>query len=119
MNDSEVIFEHLKNILIEYSEGMVVTIDEKDNFYLNTHHIMKNKKSLYFASTKINKNYVSYHLMPVYVFPELLDSTTPELRRRMQGKSCFNFRQIDETLFGELKVLTQKGYAKFEEAGYL
>ena len=44
--------------------------------------------------------------MPVYVFPDLLDGISPELRRRMQGKSCFNFARVDTPLFAELETLT-------------
>jgi len=42
---------------------------------------MKNKKPMYFGSVKININYVSFHLMPVYVFPELLKNMSPALKR--------------------------------------
>jgi hypothetical protein len=27
--------------------------------------------------------------MPVYAWPDLLEDASPELRKRMQGKSCF------------------------------
>lgn len=40
------------------------------------------------AATRVGKRYVSYYLMGVYGAPKLLDSISPELRRRMQGKSC-------------------------------
>jgi hypothetical protein len=61
------------------------------------------------------KNYVSFHLMGLYTFPEMLKSVSPALRRRMQGKSCFNFTHIDEELFAELERLTAasaKGFAE-------
>jgi hypothetical protein len=119
LKDSDIIFNYLKNILMNYAQNMVVVISEPNHFYLNTHHIMKNKKPMYFASAKVNKNYVSFHLMPVYVFPELLDNISVELTKRMQGKSCFNFKVFDEALFNELTALTRAGYHKFEQANYL
>ncbi len=122
MNKTEefvFVFENLKNILQPYSKELVLVMDEVDNFYINTHFIMKNSKPMYFGSVKINKHYVSFHLMPVYVFPELLDSLSPELKRRMQGKSCFNFKTVNEPLFNELKELTSNGYSRYKEAGYL
>ena len=119
MDNQEVIFQSLKDILEPYSSEMVVVADKPDNFYLNTHHIMKNKQPMYFGSVKINKNYVSFHLMPVYVFSELLDSVSPALKKRMQGKSCFNFKSTDAALFEELKALTQAGFEKYQEADYL
>jgi hypothetical protein len=58
------------------------------------------------AGTRLNKRYVSYYLMSVYAQPELLGSISPGLRRRMQGKSCFNFTSVDEALLDELERLT-------------
>lgn len=50
--------------------------------------------------------------MPVYVEPSLLVDVSPVLRRRMQGKWCFNFTTVDEALFGELETLTRLGYER-------
>ena len=45
--------------------------------------------------------------MSAYADPEVATSMSPELRRRMQGKSCFNFTHVDEPLFAELARITQ------------
>lgn len=58
---------------------------------------------------KIGKRYVSYHLMCVYLEPGLLAGVSPELTRRMQGKSCFNFTKVDEVLFDGLEAMTARG----------
>ena len=62
------------------------------------------------AGTRLGKRYVSYYLMPVYVQPALVDDISPALRKRMQGKSCFNFARVDEPLLAELESLTKRGY---------
>ena len=69
----------------------------------------------YVAGIRIGKNYVSYYLMPVYGIPALLDGISPELRRRMQGKACFNFTRVDEALFDELAALTATGIDRFRD----
>lgn len=74
---------------------------------------------MYFGSVKNNKSYVSFHLMPVYVFPELVSNISPELKNHMQGKSCFNFKKIKTILFKELSRLTKKGVAEYKKAGYM
>ena len=114
-----VIFTELRKILTTYAEDLDCTRDESDDYYLNTRHIMKNKKPLFFGAAQIKKNYVSFHLMPVYVFPELVENISPELKSRMQGKSCFNFKKADQVLFDELANLTEKGYQKYREGRYL
>lgn len=112
-------FESLKSILAENADEMVLVKNEPDDFHLDTKYIMKNKQPMFFGAVRITKNYVSYHLMPVYVFSELLSGISPGLKRRMQGKSCFNFKTPDQTLFRELAELTAAGYRRYKEAGYV
>lgn len=69
----------------------------------------------YVAGIRVGKSYVSYYLMPVYGIPALLDGLSPGLRRRMQGKACFNFTNIDEALFSELATLTATGIDRFRD----
>ena len=113
------VFEQLKHILKPYAGDLVVVKDAPDDYYLNTAHIMKNKKPLFFGAVQIKKRYVSFHLMPVYVFPDLLDGLSDKLIKRMQGKSYFNFTQVDEALFSALSELTNKGYQRYKSAGYV
>ena len=116
---SNEVFNRLKEMLFDVSEGLVVVTDKPDHYYLDTRHIMKNKKPLFFAAVKTNKRYVSFHLMPVYVFPELLSPISSDLRKRMQGKSCFNFTQLDEELFRQLNTLLEQGLKAYKTAGYI
>jgi hypothetical protein len=113
------VFEALKGILQTFEPALVLTTDEPGQYYLNTHHIMKNKHPLFFGAVKVNKNYVSFHLMPMYACPELLADLSPALRARMQGKACFNFRGTDPDLFAELARLTQAGFEKFTDKSQL
>ncbi len=112
-------FESLKSILAENADEMVFVKNEPDDFHLDTRYIMKNKQPMFFGAVRITKNYVSYHLMPVYVFSELLSGISPDLKRRMQGKSCFNFKTPDQALFKELAELTAAGYRRYQEVGYV
>jgi hypothetical protein len=72
----------------------------------------------YFAGMRTGKRYVSFYLMPVYARPELLDDLSPALRKRMQGKSCFNFATVDEPLMSELESLVQRSYDFFASDAY-
>lgn len=55
--------------------------------------------------------------MPVYVNPNLLAALSPGLKKRMQGKSCFNFTAIDAVLFEELAALTEASFADYQAQG--
>lgn len=118
MDDFHELFKKLKEIMHPYARRLDRKIDSDKELYVDTKHILKNKKPLWFGAVQVKKNYVSYHLMPVYLNPELLNEVSPELKKRMQGKSCFNFRTPDDNLFKELAVLTEAGYADYERRGY-
>ena len=114
-DDFPVVFEQLKNILKRYEDQLTVKTDTADTYYLDGPYSEKWKKELFFGSAQIKKNYVSFYLMPVYMYPELLNDISPELKKHMQGKSCFNFKKMEPALFDELAVLTRKGAEKFRE----
>ena len=113
------VFEALRAILEPHTKSLNVTQNDAENFWVDTFFVMKNGKPLFFGAVQIKKNYVSYHLMPVYVKPALLDNVSPELLKRMQGKSCFNFKTIDRALFRELRQLTKLGLKDYRDSGYL
>jgi hypothetical protein len=112
-DDFEATFTRLKDILSPYESKLVVVADTKNHYALETTHVMKNKQRLYFAGVKIGKAYVSYHLMPAYACVEVRNAISPELMKRMQGKSCFNFSTPDEKLFKELAKITKIGFQRF------
>ncbi len=64
---------------------------------------------------KVGKRYVNVHLMPVYIHPDLVVGMSSELRKRMQGKSCFNFTKSDEALMVTLEGLTAAGFARLQQ----
>ena len=106
-------FARLKAILEPYASKMIVVHDTSANYYLDTPYVMKNKQRVFFGAVRLGKAYVSFHLMAVYACPDLLSTISPELNKHMQGKSCFNFKAVDEKLFKELTKLTKAGCARF------
>jgi hypothetical protein len=70
---------------------------------------------MFFGAVISGRAYVSFHLMPLYWDPSLIENISPQLKKRMQGKSCFNFTSPDPALFRELGKLTGKGFALYRE----
>jgi hypothetical protein len=112
------VFTRLRAIIAPYAPGMNVTADSDTAFSLDTRHVMANAQPLFFSSVTIRKHYVSFHLMPVYAYPDLLDHAG-DLRTRMQGKSCFNFRQLDDAQVEALAGLVRRGYERYAAEGLL
>lgn len=112
--DSNKIFTKLKSFLEQYETSLTVLHNKSDNYYLNTPATESNKKSEFFGAVQVKKTYVAFHLMPIYYYPELLDNISKELKNKMQGKSCFNFKDIDDKLFAELNSLTESCFDKYK-----
>ena len=114
----DLVFTALRSILTPYAKKLTVKTDAPGDIYLDGAYSEKWKKPLFFAAVKIQKNYVSFYLMPVYLYPDLLKNISPELKKHMQGKSCFNFKKVEKSLFDELKSLTKQGFERFVKEEY-
>ena len=119
MADLQPVFTALRGLLAPYATTLTVVRDDAQELYLDTTHVQKNKKPLFFAAVQVKKSFVSFHLMPVYLAPSLLDGISPALKARMQGKSCFNFSAVDVVLFEELAALTRAGHAHYRDQGFV
>ncbi|HEU0223965.1 MAG TPA: hypothetical protein VFR29_00855 [Steroidobacteraceae bacterium] len=86
------VFARLRGIMRKASAGLDVKRDTPAELYVDTRHIQKNGKPLYFGGVQVRKRYVSYHLMPVYVNP---------------------------ALFRELEALTRAGLADYRRRGFV
>jgi hypothetical protein len=111
------VFERLRAVLQPYAARLTVVHDTPDNYYLDAGWSERWKRVVFFGAATIRKRYVSLYLMPVYAHPELLDTISPALKARMQGKACFNFTSVDETQIAELETLTRTGFEFFEAGG--
>ncbi len=107
-------FQQLKTVLKPYEKKLVVLRDTDENYYLNTPLMPGQKKAEFFGAVQVKKTYVAFHLMPVYYFPELLIPIGKSLKDRMQGKSCFNFKEIDAASLKELSTLTKRAFDQYK-----
>jgi hypothetical protein len=105
------VHERLRAILEPYRQRLTVASDGPTGMSLELPGYEGDPWG-FAAATRLGSRYVSFYLMGVYGAPELLDSISPALRARMQGKSCFNFTRIDEPLFAELAELTARSIAR-------
>ena len=115
------VFVSLKAILQPYASQHGFIPSESDGRFAIASATKTDRigRPLFIAAVEVNKRYVSYHLMPIYMNPTLLAAVSPELRKRMQGKSCFNFTKVDEPLFRELQALTARALATMKSAGFI
>ncbi len=113
------VFAALKKLVRPLAKRMTVLSDAPDKFILEGGYSEEHKKKIWFGGVQRGKAYVSYHLIAVYAFPDLLKDLSPKLRARMQGKSCFNFTKYDPALFREVGRLTKRSFERFRKAKWV
>jgi hypothetical protein len=121
------VFQRLRSLLQAHQSGFTVTRDTAGHFGLEAAVGPATLKAwggkarasqMPVAWVEVKKNYVSYHLMGIYMNPGLEAKLSGSLRARMQGKSCFNFKAIDESLFRELDNVTAESLSCLKKGGY-
>ncbi len=118
--DFTTAFAVLKPVLMKYTKRLDVKADTSVEYTLVTRSpspFPQHKgQPLYFGSVRLGKAYVSFHLMPIYMCPGLIQSISPALKKRMQGKTCFNFKAAPEPeLIDALTRLTEAGFKAWSD----
>lgn len=114
--DLDDTFSRLKAILQPHAGRLKLTDQQPGHYSLDAPLRGKFGKPMFFAGIRIQKNYVSFYLMPVYIYPELLDNLSPALKNHLKGKSCFHFKAPEEALFTELADLVALGLERYRQA---
>ena len=119
MADLHAVFTELRQVLSDRASSLVVLRNEPGDFQMETTKPGPSGGPMWFGAVQIRRRYVSFHLMPVYSHPDLLDGASGPLRARMQGKSCFNFtpRTATPELVAELSALVDAGLARYRAEG--
>jgi len=113
--DLAPVFAALREVLKRFiGKDLSVQTDKPGNYHLEAPAILHRRKPLYFAGIRTGKNYVSFHLLFLYYNPAALKAMSPALKKRMQGKACFNFTAIDEDCFAEIRQLIAEGLKRYK-----
>jgi len=118
------VFAALKPLLVRQASRFAVEQDKPREYSLVTKvpspFPQHKGQHMAFGAVKIGKGYVSYHLMPLYMNAPLATRISPELKTRMQGKSCFNFKTVPaETVLVQLQKLTEAAADQWASQGFL
>lgn len=120
MSDFSATFAALKGLIAPYAERLAVKTDSPSVYWLATKgpspFPQHKGQPLDVTWVQIGKSYVSLHLMPIYMAPKLIAAMSPGLKKRMQGKTCFNFKAPPDTeTLVELTALVEASIASWKQ----
>jgi len=118
------VFAALKPVLGKFEKRLAVKADTAKEYTLvgKTPSPFPQHKGqpMWFGSVRLGKAYVSFHLMPLYMSKPLAMNISPALKKRMQGKACFNFKTGPEPeAMAELKRLTAASFQDWKDRKWL
>lgn len=121
-SDFTEIFAALKPVLSKHAKKLAVLTNKPTEYTLVTKtpspFPQHKGNPLWFGYVKIGKAYVSLHLMGLYMNHAL--KISPELAKRRQGKTCFNFKSMpDPEILAELTRLVDSSIKDWSETKWL
>ncbi len=120
----DLAFDQLKGVFAKHLRRLAVSEDSTSvyNVTCRTPSPFPQHKGhpMWFGSVRKGKAYVSFHLMPLYMNPSLMATISPALKKRMQGKTCFNFKAAPEPeLLKDLKELVEAAVKDWSAKKYV
>jgi hypothetical protein len=71
------------------------------------------------ASIILQKGFVGFYLMPLYVDPGIKKKLAPSLTKQLKGKTCFHIKQVDSEVLGNIEDAVTEGMKSYKERGWL
>ncbi len=116
--DFKEIFARIKKQLVPYGKKMEVRVDKDSVYHL---YIIKDIelagrkfKECYFGGVLIQKTMVAFYFFPIYTHPK--EFVIPAaIKKNLKGKSCFNFKKLDDEQEKAIGQLLKEGYAFYKK----
>jgi hypothetical protein len=122
--DLEPIFARIKQLLAAFEKGalrlrggeggQVLLISEKAVVIEG-----RKREELWFASALVQKGYVGFYYMPVYMNEAVRSQLKPELLKCLKGKACFHIKKNDPLLFDQIGEALEIGYECYKKKGWI
>jgi hypothetical protein len=117
------IFEAIKALMKPYEKGTLKAFGEKNGMY----HLVsfkpveiagRKRKEIYFVSIMVQKGFVGFYYMPVYMNPHPEKLVQPELLKCLKGKACFHIKKNDPVIIKQIEQALETGYKFYTERGW-
>src|SRR5262249_13670468 len=125
----EYVFNQLKKVMTAYTpqfKAMQGEIRGKQDFHIKTPQKVVIPGAYSgkpvdpaLASIILQKGYVGFYFMPVYMEPSLRKKLSPNFMKLLKGKSCFYFKGLDDALVRDVKFALDEGVKVYESRGWV
>lgn len=119
------IFEAIKKLMLPYDKKreLVMHMGTIGQANLVSHKPVviagRPRQEVWFVSALVQKGYVGFYYMPVYMNEPMKKLFSPEFIKCLKGKACFHIKKNDPAIMAEIKKAIQIGYEAYEKRGWL
>ncbi len=118
------IFETIKAMFVPYIKGdMKLHGGVPGKALLINHRAVeidgRKKPEMWFVSALIQKGYVGFYYMPVYMNTPVRNKIKPELLKCLKGKACFHIKKHDPVIYAQIKEALKIGFDDYRNKGWV
>ena len=123
MSDLTNLFLKLKELMKKYEPPFIPKTETNSGYdlWIKKEVTVASRKypEFFFGGVTLRPKYVSLYNMPMYMSKEITQGLSPALKKKLSGKSCFHFTEMNDDLLKEIEILFEKGFAYFAENGWV
>ncbi|MEN9686072.1 MAG: hypothetical protein RLZZ28_1858 [Bacteroidota bacterium] len=120
-----IIFEAIKKMLEPYAgkRDLVMHGGKDGQLNLVSHKPVviagREKEAIWFVSALVQKGYVGFYYMPIYMNDPIKKQLSPEFLKCLKGKACFHIKKNDPAIMKEMEKAIKIGYEAFVKNGWI
>ena len=104
--DADALEAELRALLVPYEDVLV----GEELYGIEVLHRPGSKMHDWFAGVRPGKGTAKLMLLPIKGHPELLETMSPSLRKRLSGDALFTLKAGDEALLPELEQVVARAF---------
>ena len=118
------IFETIKAMMVPYAKGdMKLHWGTGGKVLLANHREVvidgRKKPFMWFISALIQKGYLGFYYMPVYMNKPVEKQLRPELLKCLKGQGCFHIKKADPLIYAQIKEAIKIGFDDYRKKGWI
>lgn len=119
------IFDVIKKMMLPYDKKGTLILHAATGGQANlvSHKAIeiegRKRTEMWFVSTLIQKGYVGFHYLPIYMNPSMGELFSPAFMKCLKGKACFHIKKNDPALLAEVQKAIRIGYEAYQKRGWV
>ena len=119
------IFDAIKKMMLPYDKKGTLILHAATGGQANlvSHKPLeiegRKRTEMWFVSTLIQKGYVGFHYLPIYMNPSMGELFSPAFMKCLKGKACFHIKKNDPEILAEVQKAIKIGYEAYQKRGWV